>query len=507
MNASLENAKNHFQMGVNALSKENFFQAEKELRLANQLAPNRPSILTNLSTTLIRQQRWSEAIEFCNQLLEFEPNNSDGLLNLGVCKLHNNECTEALHYFERVIQIDPTLGSAWVNKGNLLLEEGMLEEAAKCFNKTLDLGTHDEEALIGLGNLHNELEEYKQGIECFSKVLEINPNNAQAKWNKAISLLRVGDFKEGWKLYESRWDISGMREYKKNLGSPLWLGKEPLNGKTILIVAEQGYGDTIQFCRYIPKLESMGAKVVMAVPNSLIDLMQTISSSVTIVPDENLFLESLLGDIDFFCPIMSLALAFETTLKSIPNHLPYLFVDEKRRNYWHKKMRELRINFETVRDPFRVGISWTGSGHYAGRKNPKRDIPPKEFANLINGLREKRIEFHSLQIEEHINDVLLKMVAGNLIKHDQDLKNFSDTAALMMELDLIVSIDTATAHLAGALNRPTLLLIPRPPDFMALTEGNHSPWYPNTTVLRQQERKKWCAPLSQVKDLILSKYE
>lgn len=506
MSENLEKAKIHFQAGLEAIGNGNFVQAENELCLANELAPARPSILTNLSATLIHQHQWSKAIDLCHQLLEVEPGNLDALTNLGVCRLNTGDASGALAYFDQALKIDPSFASAWVNKGNVLLEQELFDPALDCFNQALKLNPQSEEALVGLGNLHNEHKDYRQGIECFTRALAINPRNAQAQWNKALSLLRMGDFIKGWELYESRWQIAGMREHQKQFHVPLWLGKESLENKTILIHAEQGYGDTIQFCRYIPLLESMGARVILMAPKSLAPLMKSLSQSLTVIEDSPTALSLSSIQVDFYCPIMSLALAFKTTLDTIPNHTPYLFVDEAKRKYWRANLHGNRTKAELERKPLRVGIAWAGSGHYAGKKNGKRDVSPQEVASLINSLSNEAIEFHSLQIEKSQNAELLKAVTGNLITHDQEIHDFSDTAALMAELDLIVSIDSASAHLAGALNCPTLLLIPDPPDFMALTDRDTSPWYPNTKILRQVNRGDWSQPLAKTKELILSAY-
>ena len=306
-----ERAKHHFQLALNALNDENFFNAESELREANQLTPDRASILTNLSAVLVHQHKWSEAIYFCTRLLNLEPNNLEGLINLGVCQLRANEPDAALVQFNRAIEVDPLSPLGWVNKANILLEQELFLEARACFLKSLELDPNSEESLIGLGNLYNEQKEYRKALECLSSALAINPNNAQAQWNKALSLLRLGFFNEGWKLYEARWLIPGMREHAKQFTAALWHGKESLKDKTILIYAEQGYGDTVQFARYVPLIESMGAKVIFQVQKPLLELMSTLSTTVEVVEDNTQNLQKYFK-IDFYCPIMSLALAFNT---------------------------------------------------------------------------------------------------------------------------------------------------------------------------------------------------
>lgn len=501
MSANLEKAKYHFQLALEAINRSNFSQAEHELRKANQLAPNRESILTNLSALLIQQQNWPEALDLCNQLLQIDPKNLEGLINLAIYQIHHADLDKALHYLNQAIEIDSNSTAAWTNKGIALVEQENFQEARECLHTALVLNSNFEEALIALGNLHNELKDYEQGIEYFSKVLKINQKNQKAKWNKALTLLRLGQFKEGWRLYESRWNVLDLNRHNMRLDIPLWLGKESLVNKTILIYAEQGYGDTIQFSRYIPKIEALGAKVIFSAPTALVEIMKSISSTASVINDDANQLKKLVSDIDYQCPIMSLPLAFDTDLNSIPNQTPYLFPVPIKRKYWHEKINAIPPIADAPKIPLRIGITWAGSGHYAGKKNGKRDIPVDEIAILINSFPEKLVQFHSLQIEENKNESLLSH-CPNLIVHYEDLHSFSDTAALMLELDLILSIDTATAHLAGALNLPTLLLIADPPDFMSLTDRTDSLWYKKHILIRSTERKKWGGVLKDAKDLI-----
>jgi len=185
-------------------------------------------------------------------------------------------------------------------------------------------------------------------------------------------------------------------------------------------------------------------------------------------------------------------LAFKTTLNSIPNQTPYLYPSKIKCNYWDQKIKDSKSRVT----PFRIGIAWAGSGHYAGKKSLKRDLPISVLAEIANRLSDQKIEFHSLQVEERKNSLLASDLQSGVYFHHQDLRDFSDSASLMMSLDLIISIDTAAAHLAGALNLLTLLLIPDPPDYMAQIDRIDTPWYPNTKIIRQTSRGVW--PIDQI---------
>ena len=496
MTENLELARHHFELALNALSKNDDLEAEIELRNALQFAPLRPSILANLSAVLIRQQKWIEAKKICVDLLKIEPNSVEGFINLGICEQHTNNLEVALRYFSRALEINPQSVSAYVNKGNILLEREIFNEACTCFEAALKLEPTSEEAHIGLGNLHNEQKEYELALAHFSEALSINSSNFQAQWNKSLSLLRLGQYKEGWKLYESRWQIPGMAEHAKYQDIPLWLGESPLTGKTILIYVEQGFGDVIQMSRYLPILANkMGAKVIFEVSPVLMDLMQSLDPKIEIINSAIPLIQQSKERPDFQCPIMSLPLAFRTTLDSVPSHTPYLYANQEKRELWRKRL----VSLSSIDKPFRIGITWSGSGHYAGKKNSKRDVPFEHIESLAIKLLSSSIELHAIQKE--LPDGFLVNQPRNLFLHQNLLSNFADSAALIAELDLIISIDTAVGHLAGALEQKTLLLIPDPPDFMAMTGTNHSSWYPSHTLIRQESRGLW--PIDKIEAAIL----
>ena len=496
MNDNLELARQHFELALTALNKNDLVQAEKELRQALCLSPQRPSILVNLSVVLIRQQKWLEAKNICSTLLTLDPRNVEGIVNFGVCEHHLENSDGALHSFNEALSINPNSPLAWVNKANILLEREEFDDARYCYENALNIGPKLEEALIGLGSLHNELKEYELGLAYFSKTLEINPNSFQAQWNKSLSLLRLGQYEEGWKLYEARWHIPGMMEHAKHQSIPLWLGNIDLAGKTILIHAEQGFGDAIQMSRYLPMLSNeMGANVIYEVHPALIDLMSTLDPKIQVVSSYLPLHKQIKKQPDFQCPIMSMPLAFKTKLESIPTQTPYLKTDPKRQLFWRNRLQQL----SPADKAFRVGITWSGSGHYAGKKNSKRDISFENIKSLLNELLPYSIEFHAIQKEIRADWMLDK--PKNLFMHHNLLTCFADSAALIGELDLIVSIDTAVGHLSGALGQKTLVLIPDPSDFMTMTEINHSPWYPKHSLIRQEHRGIW--PINQIKAELL----
>jgi hypothetical protein len=299
-----------------------------------------------------------------------------------------------------------------------------------------------------------------------------------------------------------------MAEHAKYQDIPLWLGESPLAGKTILIYAEQGFGDAIQMYRFLPLIEShMGAKVIFEVPRPLLRLMSSQSQNIQVI-DAGAQLENQFnGSIDFQCPIMSLPLAFRINMGSIPSDTPYLCADASLLNWWHDNLYMCDFsNRDTTKNSLKVGIAWSGSGHYAGKKSSKRDIPLNTLILILNGLNSRGVQVHSLQVplKQELKSKLLE--AGEISFHDKDIKDFADTAALISQLDLVISVDTAVAHLAGALDKPTVILTPDPPDFMSLTSDIKSIWYPSTTLIRQSERGNWNNVIGETFKLIDEKF-
>lgn len=496
MNTNLEKSRQLFEEGLTLLKKSNFSEAVIKFNEALLLAPDRISILVNLSAGLIELGRWSECEKICNKILSIEPENYDAILNLGICLSHKQNNLKALELFNQAIFLNPHLDSAWVNKGIIMQTLDNYEEAEKCFNKAISLNPLSQEALVGKGSLYVESKDYKKALEAFDRALELNSLNSLAKWNKALLLIRLGNFAEGWRLYESRWEIAGIRESKKHSDIQLWLGGKDIRNKSILIYAEQGYGDTIQFCRYLPLIEKLGATVIFEVPKPLLKLMKFLSPSILVIENKATNFNQINTSADFQCPIMSLPLAFKTSLSTIPNSIPYLSTDVSNSTNWNKKLSELSSANRTG-SHFRIGIAWSGSGHYAGKLNNRRDIALQDVIETLNPFILQGVEVHSLQINPSANDLRM-FSASRIFSHHNSIHDFSDTACLIEELDVIISIDTAIAHLAGALGKNTWILIPNPSDFMVLIDQQTHPWYPNSILFHQETPNDWKIPLKKI---------
>jgi hypothetical protein len=309
------------------------------------------------------------------------------------------------------------------------------------------------------------------------RALDLAPGYAEAQWNKSTLLLLLGRYAEGWPLFESRWKTRLLRPAFRSFGQPLWLG-QPSAAASILLHAEQGYGDTIQFLRYAPLLTARGMQVMLELPPALIPLASGLRPGVAAYrPGE------APATFDCHCPLMSLPLACGTRLDSIPDSTPYLFPDAEREARWRELLGP--------RARLRIGIAWSGSP--AHPQDRWRSIPLHVLAPLL----ELDHEYHVLQAEVRAEDRAALAVWPDLRRHG--LHDFADTAALIGEMDLVISADTAAAHLAGALGKPLWLLLPHVPDYRWLLGREDSPWYPTARLFRQDAHRDWNSVIARVR--------
>jgi len=310
-------------------------------------------------------------------------------------------------------------------------------------------------------------------------------------WNKSLTLLLQGDYETGFLLYESRWGSKDVYEVvgKRCFHKPTWLGIESLKDKTILLYGEQGLGDFIQFCRYVKLVSDLGANVILEVPRSLVRLMEGLDGiSQLVISGE------ALPFFDFQCPLMSLPFIFKTTLDSIPNPQRYIHLDS-----CHHKISEWKARLGPKLKP-RVGLVWSGNPHHKNDHNRSLFL-----ADLLPFLPDQ-FEYISLQKEIRAADQLILDANPRIISFSSHLIDFHDTAALIQDLDLVITVDTSVAHLSGALGKKTLLLLPSVPDWRWLLDREDSPWYLSMLLFRQTTIGDWSSALGRIK-FFLSHYK
>lgn len=376
----------------------------------------------------------------------------------------------------RALTLQPGHTEALANRGAALRMLGRIEEALADYDMALRGNPRSAEAHNNRGVALAALNRHGEAIEAYTRALELNPAYERARFNRAMSRLVLGDFAEGWKDHESRWSGSEMHRGPRALGGRAWDGREDLRGKTLLLHAEQGMGDAIQFSRYARLVRDRGARVILEVHAPLEPLMEGLDGVERVVA-----LGEPLPAFDLHCALMSLPLAFGTRLESIPAQVPYLQVDETH-------IARFR---EAPGAGLRVGLAWSGSRTL--RNDANRSIALERLAPLAAPGRTL------VAVQKDIRDAdRAAMASLGVRSFDEALGDFRDTAALVQSLDLVVSVDTAAAHLAGALGKPVWVLLPFSPDWRWLLDRDDSPWYPTARLFRQPRPGDWDEPIARV---------
>jgi len=473
-----DHAKAHWHIGK-ALSKTgDSAGALAAFNKALEINPQDAEVLNDKGNTLKETGRLSEAATCYEQALILKPNHYGYMNNLGVIHYLQNNLDSAAVFFQQALAIRPGNPEALSNLSTILRLKGNLEGAILHCQKALALRPDYPKALNNLGNALKDARRFEEAIATYKEALLLEPYDAEVHIHLAMALLALGRFDQGWREYEWRWKSKQLRHAFHDFAKPEWQG-EAGEGRTLLIHAEQGFGDTLQFCRYVPLVKECGFHVIMAVPPPLKRVIQSLDGVEKVVAKGD-----VLPPFDLHCPIMSLPLAFHTTLETIPAPLPYLSPDPADVAKWRDRVAAL------ANDALKVGLVWAGSSraHLHSTDliatDQTRSVTPEVLAPLMDV---PNVQFFSLQKEgTRAPD------AFHLIDRMEDCHDFADTAALIMNLDLVISVDTAVAHLAGALGKPVWLLNRFNSCWRWLVERDDSPWYPDTLRLfNQKEMGNW----------------
>jgi tetratricopeptide (TPR) repeat protein len=432
------------------------------------LDPALASAHNDRGTALAMLKRPQEALESHERAIALEPNMASAHNNRGTALAALKRPAEALPCHEKALALDPDSATAHSNRGGALADLGRYDEALASVDHALTLMPFAQ-AYSNRGNFLYELKRFDEALESYDRAIALNPEWDQAHFGKSLALLVQGRFAEAWPEYEWR----KRQEYEEALhalGRPTWSGKEDLKGKTIFVEAEQGLGDTIHFCRYVPMVANLGANVILTAQESLIGLLQSLDPRITILPSG-----TIPPEFDYHIALLSLPLAFGTEVATIPAKTPYLSADPARTAALRDRIGETG---------FKIGICWQGSYISAVRSLPLLSFEP--LARLPG------VRLISLQKGEG-TEQLETLPPGMTVEQlgDGFPKDFDDTAAAMMGLDLIISCDTSVAHLAGALGRPTWVALRYATDWRWLLDRRESPWYPGMRLFRQPRQGDW----------------
>jgi len=414
---------------------------------------------------------YDKAIELDPRLVEAINNRGNALRDLG-------RSFDALASFDRALALKPDYAGALNNRGIVLRDLNRQADALDSYDRALAIEQGYPDALCNRGNVLQDLKRYPEALDSYARALHSRPDHAESHWNESLCRLLTGDFRRGWEKYEWRWQTEQANQVR-HFPQPLWLGNERLDGKTILLHAEQGFGDTIQFSRYASLVASLGARVVLEVQPPLKSLLGTLEG----VSDIRARGESL-PEFDCHCPLLSLPLAFDTTMETIPSRNAYLRSVPEGIDKWRARLgRKSRP---------RVGLVWSGSGGL--RNDPDRSLPLAEIAHLTDAAA----GFVCLQKDIKPADRRFLAQLGNIPDFSAELGDFADTAALIDQMDVVITVDTAVAHLAGALGKPVWILLPHAPTWRWLLERDDSPWYPSATLFRATAIGDWSSVVGRV---------
>jgi tetratricopeptide (TPR) repeat protein len=476
-----QHAAAHFALGNALLAAGRRDDAAASYGHALALRPDYHEAWYNRARALQELGRIDDALADYDAALALQPDDVDTHVNRATALQEVRRDDDALAAYERALALAPGHAKALYNRGTAHQRAGRLPAALADFDAALATQPHYVEALINRGAVLEDLGHGADALAAYEQALRINPKSAKAHWNAALSHLLAGDFARGWPRHEWRWDALNLHDRKRNFTETLWLGEEPLAGKTILLHAEQGLGDTLQFCRYAPLVAALGARVILEVQAPLKGLLDGL-------PGVDLLLAhgDTLPPFDFHCPLLSLPLAFRTDFTNLPAQVPYLHADPAFRAIWKAR---LGGGAES-----KVGLAWSGNPKHG--KDQHRSLPLAAMGRLAEAGLPMR--FVSVQKEVRETDRAYLAAHPEIVHCGADLTDFSQTAALVASLDLVITVDTSIAHLAGALGKPVWILLPFSPDWRWLRGRGDSPWYPTAQLLRQSTPGDWDSVLVDV---------
>ncbi|MHB8272132.1 tetratricopeptide repeat protein [Bradyrhizobium sp.] len=453
-------------------------------REALKLDPRHSDAAFRCGLLLITLNRLEEAISYFNQCDELYPNYAV-VLQHRAGALHNLERFEdALTDNRRAYALNPMSPDICNNIGASLQCLRRDEEAILWFDRAIGMRPNFATALMNKASSLSQMRRIEEAAAIYHHVKTFDPDNADAEWNMSFLHLLTGNFEAGWTEREVRWKTQMRPAHYPSFSQPRWLGRDSVEGKTILIHSDEGLGDTIQFARYIPMLAARGARVVLVVEGALHPLLSGLPgvAECLTIPAQSL------PAFDLHCAIGSLAMAFGTRLDTIPSPTSYLpALPPERVQAWEQRLQERQATGKKLR----VGLVWSGNPNQANDHN--RSIPLRMFSRLLD----TEVSFFSLQKDPRPEDQALLEQTDVIVA--SDFPDFAETAALVSCLDLVITVCTSVAHLAGALGRPTWILLPYFPDYRWLLDRDDSPWYATARLFRQTETRDWGEVLDRVR--------
>lgn len=445
---------------------------------------------------LMSISRFDEALAAYSQAVALKPDYADAWVGKGLVEMRLLSHQSSIESIRSAIRINPEDPASWLNLGMAYAELGEYVDAIDAYVKSISFDPLSSKTYNNLALVYTMTRQYGMALDAYARSLDLDPESVAAEYNRSLTYLAMGNFEEGWASYESRYRKSN---HPRTFDKPLWLGKEDISSRTILLHAEQGLGDTLQFCRYVNLVAKMCKQVILLVPASLKRICQTLTSNPLVIDDSG-----RIPAFDVHCPLMSLPFALGTVVDTIPNQIPYLYTDPSKSDYWKDKIASVK--------GLKVGIVWASGyqrnpddldGSNAGRNISlsRRNI---DLAKMLT-LGVPGVSFISLQKGKSAEASLQKLKKESDISFEvsdfvNELNDFADTAALIDALDLVITVDTAVAHLSAALGKETWILNRFDSCWRWIPHGKFdSPWYPSAKVYHQPQPNDWDSVLDQVR--------
>lgn len=424
-------------------------------------------------------QQFEDAQRCHRHALVLQPGVATVEVDLGNALRELDRLTEAVASYERALALRPNYPQALSNRGVVLKQLGQFAQAQQSYERAIALDPLFVDAYVNLGTLLKDTQRLSEAKVAYQKALELDPESSSAHLNLSIALLLGGEFSAGFGEYEWRWKTAQMADGTRGFAQPLWRPALGIRGKTLLLHAEQGLGDTIQFCRYAPIAAAQGARVVLEVQPVLLSLLQGLPGV-----DQLVARGADLPPFDVQCPLLSAPLAAQTTLETVPAQKAYLSAKPAWVQKWAERLGAAKST--------RIGVAWSGRPEH--KNDMHRSLSFSEFAGALP----KGPEYLCLQKEIRAADRDALASRGDVQIFDTALESFEDTAALIQQVDLVVAVDTSVAHLAAALGKPVWLLLPYCPDWRWMLGRTDTPWYPGVQLFRQSAYASWGATLIEV---------
>lgn len=480
----------HFERGVVLGRLARFEAALASFDQAVAIMPTHAQAWFARANRLKDLDQLEAALASYDQAIKHQPHFVEALSNRGNVLRELRQTEAALASFDEAIAADPDHAGAYVNRGALLADLNRMEDALADYDRAIALRPDDAHVNSNRGNLLLQIQLVDQALASHDRAIAIQPDSPIAQFNRSIGLLLRGDFANGWRAYEWRWKnpYSSCSRERREFAQPLWLGAELIRAKTILLHGEQGFGDTLQFCRYAKPVADLGARVILEVRGPLAALLESLEGVSQLVTRGD-----PLPEFDYQCPLMSLPLAFNTNLETIPQPGEYLRTDPAKVARWAKILGPRSLP--------RIGLTWSGSAAHINDRN--------RSLRLADWVPHLPPGFQYVSLQKEVRAADQSTLDGNpqIVNPAAALTDFSETAALCECMDLVISVCTSTAHLSGALGRKTWVLLSYAADWRWLLDREDSPWYRSVRLYRQPRMSDWDAVFARVREDLIRGFQ